>query len=86
VGFPPLTDLGDSMKFADFYGEIEIDDDELVNDDYQGHLVAEAHRIVAGDSQDPPTVGMLEALICELAWTRKLMEELREMPSEEIPF
>ncbi len=86
MGFPPLTVLGDSMKFADFYGEVELDDAEFINDDHQGHLVADAHRIVSGDSQDPPTVGMLEALICELAWTRKLMEELREMRNAEIPF
>ena len=54
---------GGIMKFADFFGEIEIDDEELINDDHQGHLVAEAHRIVSGDSVDPPTVEHLAALI-----------------------
>jgi hypothetical protein len=74
------------MIYADFYGETEIDDDELVNDDHQGHLVAEAIRIVNGDSYDHPTVDMLAALITELSWVRALVSELQSHTNEDIPF
>ena len=74
------------MKFADAYGEIEIDDDELVNDDHQGHLVAEAHRIVSGDSQDSPSVEHLAALIAEISWVREALRVMRDPEHEDIPF
>ena len=74
------------MVYADFYGEIEFDDDELVNDDHQGHLVAEAMRIVNGDSSDHPTVEMLAALFTELSWVRARVTELQRHTNEDIPF
>lgn len=86
MGLAPPYLPGGIMKFADFYGEIEIDDDELINDDHQGHLVAEAHRIVSGDSVDPPTVEHLAALISEIGWTRELLRELQSRAVEDIPF
>ena len=86
MGLAPPAMPGGIMKFADFFGEIEIDDEELINDDHQGHLVAEAHRIVSGDSVDPPTVEHLAALISELGWTRELIRELETRTVEDIPF
>ena len=86
MGSAPPTMSGGIMKFADFFGEIEIDDEELINDDHQGHLVAEAHRIVSGDSVDPPTVEHLAALISEIGWTRELLRELQSRTVEDIPF
>ena len=82
----PLDRLGGIMIYADFYGETEIDDDELINDDHQGHLVAEAIRIVNGDSSDHPTIDMLAALITELNWVRALVTELQSHTNEDIPF
>lgn len=86
MGLAPPTLPGGIMKFADFFGEVEIDDEELINDDHQGHLVAEAHRIVSGDSVDPPTVEHLAALISELGWNRELIRELETRTVEDIPF
>lgn len=86
MGLTPPNLPGGIMKFADFYGEIEIDDEEWYDDDHQGHLVAAAHRIVNGESADPPTVEMLAALIGGISSVHVLLREIQSRCPEDIPF
>lgn len=86
VGLAPPDRLGGIMVFADPYGEIEIPDEDFINDDFEGHLVAEAHRIATGDSADPPTVEMIQALIRELASARALWHAALARDGGDIPF
>jgi hypothetical protein len=66
----------------------DLDEEDLYPfaDDYQGHLVFEANRIATGDSQDPPTVEMLQALFTELGIARNLAIRLNDHSDDDIPF
>jgi hypothetical protein len=74
------------MVYTDPYDEHYISDADFEDPDPQGHLIAEAHRIVAGDSADPPTVEMLAALIGEIGFTRELLREIQSRTHDDIPF
>lgn len=66
----------------------DLDEDDLYpfDDDIQGRLVFEANRIATGDSAEPPTVEMLQALFTELGIARNLAIRLHDHCDDDIPF
>ena len=72
----------------DRLGLSELEEEDLYpfDDDIQGRLVFEANRIATGDSAEPPTIEMLQALFTELGIARNLAIHLHDHCNDDIPF